>query len=359
MSAPRILGFATQGAGGNDEARLRRLLAEMDSQFFAFDYSRKAASFRALLGELKRNRDGVAVMEGTGIAGGGALLLGRMLWGSRYVVSTGDAPGPFVAAQAPLLGPLWWLYEFLLCRYAAGYIGWTPYLAGRALSFGSPRAITAAGFNPFASAGDWPQQRSAIRRKHGIPEDAIVFGIAGSLAWNRRYGYCYGYELVRAMEHVHRKGVFALIVGGGAGLERLRGMAGSSVILTGPVAREEVPAYLSAMDAGSLPQSLDGVGSFRYTTKLSEYLAARLPVVTGQTPVSYDLDGGWLWRLPGDKPWGDRFIESLANLMQTVTAQDIERRRSAVPGELPEFDESRQVKRVTAFLEDLLAEVRA
>ena len=61
------------------------------------------------------------------------------------------------------------------------------------------------------------------------------------------------------------------------------------------------------MDVASLPQSVDGVGSFRYTTKLSEYLAARLPVVTGEIPLAFDLDDGWMWRLPGDAPWEERY----------------------------------------------------
>jgi hypothetical protein len=49
--------------------------------------------------------------------------------------------------------------------------------------------------------------------------------------------------------------------------------------------------------------SVDQVGSFRYTTKLSKYLAFGLPVITGQIPLAYDLDDGWIWRLAGDAPW--------------------------------------------------------
>ena len=42
--------------------------------------------------------------------------------------------------------------------------------------------------------------------------------------------------------------------------------------------------FLAAFDLASLPQSVDRVGSFRYSTKLSEYLAAGLPIVTSQIP---------------------------------------------------------------------------
>src|SRR5204863_4201797 len=94
-----------------------------------------------------------------------------------------------------------------------------------------------------------------------------------------------------------------LLVGDGSGRARLEaraaGLPAGRVVFTGRVPQDELPAYYSAMDVGSLPQSVDRVGSFRYTTKLSEYLAFRLPVVTGHIPLAYDLDGGWLWRLPG------------------------------------------------------------
>ena len=35
--------------------------------------------------------------------------------------------------------------------------------------------------------------------------------------------------------------------------------------------------------------------------------------------MAYDLDDGWMWRLPGDVPWGERYIEALAELNAGVT----------------------------------------
>jgi hypothetical protein len=98
---------------------------------------------------------------------------------------------------------------------------------------------------------------------------------------------------------------------------------------------------------------------FRYTTKISEYLAARLPVVTGRLPLAYDLDGGWLWRLPGHSPWDPKYHEALAALMERMTPCELNARRSAVPSELAEFDRERQVERTTAFLLDILNERKA
>ncbi len=179
----------------------------------------------------------------------------------------------------------------------------------------------------------------------------------GSLAWNERVGYCYGAELVRAAARVDREDIRVLVVGDGTGRARLEELAGDrlgrSVLLPGPVSRDEVPLALAAMDVGSLPQSVDGVGSFRYTTKISEYLGAGLPVVTGEIPLAYDLEDGWLWRLPGDAPWDERYVEALADLMRTLTPVSLEDRRSRVPRDDPLFSLERQRRQVCGFVRDV------
>ncbi|HWE35323.1 MAG TPA: glycosyltransferase [Isosphaeraceae bacterium] len=357
----RILAFATQGSGGDDEARLRGLLAALPAEFFPFDRRAKKASLRALRAAIRRDRPDLVVMEGTGLAGGLAVLAGRLLHGVPYVVSSGDAVGPFLAARRPILGPFAAAYERLLCRLAAGFIGWSPYLTGRALTFGTPRAMTAASWAPAPRSGEHlASARAEVRGRLGIPPDATVFGIIGSLGLTRRVGYCYGLELARALAKVDRPDVRALIVGDGDGRPRLeeigRSIPGGRLVLTGRVPRDAVPDHLAAMDVASLPQSVDGVGSFRYTTKISEYLDAGLPVVTGRIPMAYDLDGGWLWRLAGRAPWDEAYVEALAVLMRTITPEALATRRAAVPRSLPEFDRARQVARVTAFLTELIAD---
>ena len=353
---PRIAAFATKGTNTNDEHRLRRLLSGHDARFLPYDKSAKRRSGIGLLRWVLANRPDLLVMEGTGLGGGLVCLLTRLLVGQRYVVSSGDAVGPFVAGIAPLLGPVFGTYERLLCRLCSGYIGWTPYLAGRALTFGAPRAMTAAGWSDRLPA---PDARLRVRAKLGIPLDSLVFGLVGSLDWNRRYGYCYGWELVQAARAVDRPDVYVLIVGGGSGLDRLREAAGDrlgrTILLPGPVPADQVVDHMAAMDVGSLPQSVDGVGSFRYTTKLSEYLAAGLPVVTGQIPLAYDLDDGWLWRLPGNAPWSPAYTSALAALMGSVTPAQIGwKKAAAVASPSPLFDVDRQVASATSFIADLL-----
>ena len=149
-----------------------------------------------------------------------------------------------------------------------------------------------------------------------------------------------------------------VIVGGGDGQAKLADLAGdrigTRIHLTGNVPQAEVFDYLLAMDIASLPQSVDGVGSFRYTTKISEYVAAGLPVITGQIPLAYDFHGKWLWRLPGENPWDPRYIDSLTDLMQGITRDELEHRRQNVPAALPDFCREEQIERATEFVNDLL-----
>jgi hypothetical protein len=109
------------------------------------------------------------------------------------------------------------------------------------------------------------------------------------------------------------------------------------------------------MDVGSLPQTVDAAGALRYTTKLSEYVAAGLPVVTGQLPLAYDLDDGWMWRMPGDAPWHPEYLSALASLMHTVSQEELGAHRARVPTGLTLFDRTAQQRRVAALIRDIMA----
>jgi hypothetical protein len=350
----RVFCFANQGSGHGEERRIQSLTRGVGAETLPFDRSHKARSSLRLLRRIFRERPDLVVMEGTGLAGGVAVMAGRTLAGVPYVVSSGDAVGPYIRLGHPRLAPVAALYERLLCRFSAGFIGWTPYLVGRALTFGASRGMTAASW----SAPARPEDRERRRRQIGIPQDALVFGLLGTLDWTEGVGYCYGKELVDAVMRSDREDVCAVVVGDGSGLETLRELAGPElgrrVFLPGRVPGEEVTSYLAAMDVGSLPQSVDRVGSFRYTTKISEYLAAGLPLVTGQIPLAYDLDEGWIWRLPGEAPWDPRYVEALADLMGTLSREELDARRRAVPDAAPLFDRQRQERSVTGFLSDLM-----
>ena len=130
---------------------------------------------------------------------------------------------------------------------------------------------------------------------------------------------------------------------------------GSRVLLPGRVPQDEVPDYLAAMDVGSLSQSVDRVGSFRYTTKLAEYFAASLPIVTGEVPAAYDLDDGCMWRLPGHAPWFT-YVTALADSWRISPADIVQRRQAISQRRTEPFDKAVQQRRMRAFIEDLLAD---
>ena len=355
---PAILAFATQGVGGDDEARLRDLLHRLPVVWFPFERTNRKKSFFGILRIARERKYRLFVMEGTGAAGGVALILSRWLYGTPYVVSSGDAIAPFLSSRWPAYKLLFRIYETALYRNSAGFIGWTPYLVGRALTLGATRGMSAPGWAPYApDPVRLAESRDRIRKRLGIPDNAIVVGIAGSLAWADRVGYCYGYDLVRAAILANSDSVRVLIVGDGDGLARMKELAGDrvgrTIFFTGRVPRAEVTDYLAAMDVGSLPQSVDGVGSFRYTTKVSEYFSVRLPFVTNEIPLAYDLDYGGLWRLPGKSPWDPVFIKALAEFMSNLKIESIDRMRRSIPSYTIEFDRQIQINRVTQFVKDL------
>jgi hypothetical protein len=360
LARPRLLAFATQGSGGQDEQRLRALLSRLPAEFLEVDRSAgRLGTWLRLVETLRETRPALVVMEGTGLAGGLALLAS----GVRYVVSSGDAVGPWVAQRHPWLGPLFSLYERALCARAAGVIGWTPYLAGRALGLGAPRAMTAPGWADDAvPAEERAAVRAEFRARAGIPADALVVGMAGSLAWNARRQSCYGMELVRALERVRRSDVHVLVVGDGEGRERLEREVSpgrrARLHLVGRVPRAEVARWLCAMDLASLPQTLDGVGLFRFTTKLPEYQAAGLPVLTGRLPAAYDLPGAWV-RLPGSAPWDARYLDALAAALDGMDRERLAALRAQAVAARAPFSREAQEEAVAAFVSELLGEAAA
>jgi hypothetical protein len=353
----RIVVAASQGTGSGDEDRIRALLGSFDAEFIPFNRTQKRQGFFDCFRRLRSGGFDLFVFEGTGFSIGMAAILGRILYRRRYVFSSGDAVAPYLSARLPFAKLIFEIYERLLYRCCSGFIGWTPYLVGRALTLGATKAITAAGWAPYAcDAEEMRIARIEIRNQLEIPQDAIVFGLVGSLSWSNKYQYCYGAELIRAAGRA-KSAPYVLIVGDGSGLPHLKALAGEAlgktILLPGRVGRSDVPRYLAAMDIGSLPQSVDGVGGFRYTTKLSEYRDVGLCFMTNEIPMAYDLDQGDIWRLPGPSPWSEQFLKAMATLMDAMTIEEVETRKRSVTSS-NEFDKLRQVDRVTAFINDIL-----
>lgn len=117
-----------------------------------------------------------------------------------------------------------------------------------------------------------------LRRELGIPHEALVVGLVGSLEWSELTGTAYGWDIVEALSHLRDQPVWALIVGAGSGRARLMSRASElrladRVQFPGNVPHVDVPRYICAMDVCVSTQSNDAIGRSRTTAKLPEYLA--------------------------------------------------------------------------------------
>jgi len=310
---------------------------------------------------LQRETWDLVYLEGASAGTGLPLILASRKWGQRYIVSSGDPVGGFFHTTR---GPLWgWAMERFERQFysrSAGFVGWTPYLTGKAIQMGAPRAVTVEGgvdlarFRPLS-----PDQRKASRSRFNVPPDALVCGVVGSLIWTKRQQYCYGLELVETLRHLHRKDVFILIVGDGDGRrmleDRLPQTLQHRVRFTGRLEDDDVVAAMNAMDIGFVTQTLDQLGVYRLTTKLPEYLACGLAVAMSPIPGYYDYAADVAWALPAKHPASEQFHRECAAWLDTLTREEIAAKaRCARRVAEQRFDYTMLGRRFANFVKELL-----
>ncbi len=363
MARPRMLCISTAGPVGQDIRRIRRLTEGLpvDCAIWGLDRSRsRRENMQAVWERLRRERPDLVYLEGTGIAAGLPLIRAARAWGQRYVVSSGDPVGGFFrVTQGPLYGFAFGIYERLLYRHSAGFIGWTPYLTGAALKLGAPRAITIEGGVDLETFRPYPEaQRRALRRRYGIPETHLVCGVVGSLKWVSRQRYCYGLELVEMLRYLRRDDVTVLIVGDGDGRPQLEARVPdglrSRVVFTGRVEPAEVVELLNVMDIGFITQTLDELGRYRLTTKLPEYLAAGLPIAMSPIPGFYDYVYPAGWALPEGHPADPAFHRKLAAWLDELRREEVRARAAHALPRARRFGYGVLRPRFAAFIGDLL-----
>ena len=327
-----MLGVNTAGKNSADALRMRRLagrLADWDIAYFDLDKGDKRGQAGELAALLSSTAWDLIYQEGTGIAGGLPIIRAARSRNLRYIVSSGDpVSGFFRATKGPAFGAAMELYEKELYRRSAGFVGWTPYLSGRAIEMGAPRAVTVEGavlldkFQPFS-----PEDRAAAKAKFGLDTGHIVCGVVGNLTWTPRQQYCYGLELVETLRRIKRPDLSVLIVGDGSGKatleERVPEALRPRIVFTGRLQEAGVVEAMNAMDIGFITQTLDSLGSFRLTTKMPEYLACGLPVAVSPIPGFFDYVGEAGWPLPPFHPASATFAEQCAAWLETVNRADI------------------------------------
>ena len=149
-----------------------------------------------------------------------------------------------------------------------------------------PNGVDPALFDPARFTDD---ERAALRRRYGVPDDAVLVTFVGT------FGAWHGVPvLAEAIRRLAEDGGTSpqlrfLLVGDGPTLdevrETLRPAAGSAT-LTGLLPSDEIPLMLSASDMLVAPHvpNPDGTPFFGSPTKLFEYMAA------GKAIVASDLD---------------------------------------------------------------------
>jgi glycosyltransferase involved in cell wall biosynthesis len=307
----------------------------------------------------------LVILEGTGIAGGLNAIRAAREGRIRYIVSSGDPIGGFFrTVRGRAVGAAFERYERTLYRNSAGFVGWSPYLTGMALKMGAPRGVTVeGGVDLRAYSVPSVEERAAARAALGIPSDHLVLGVVGSLTWTSRQQYCYGLELVEALRQLRRQDVTMLIVGDGDGRMQLERRTPAHlrdrVVLTGRIGADEVPTFLRAFDVGFVTQTLDGLGSYRLTTKLPEYMAAGVPVAMSPVPGYFDYVADAGWALPEGHPASPSFHDRLAKWIDGLTREDVEERRApARRAAETRFDYEQLSRRFAAFVTHVIAQER-
>jgi glycosyltransferase involved in cell wall biosynthesis len=123
------------------------------------------------------------------------------------------------------------------------------------------------------------EDASRLRRDLGL-DDSFTVGLVGSLNWNRRYGMCYGWELVEAFGRLDPQlSTRGVVIGDGDGRTHLEARARAlgvahRILFLGRVPYAELGLYLRLLDVAVSTQTNNRVGNVRTTGKLPEYMAA-------------------------------------------------------------------------------------
>ncbi len=155
------------------------------------------------------------------------------------------------------------------------------------------------------------EEKAAIRKKFGIPEDAFLVIFVGRLGREKSIDLLIDYwnQAVKPEENM-----YLLIIGGGPEEEDLRSQiarlgCGKRVIMSGKVEHPEMPPYLLASDI-YVTASLSDTNSI----SMLEGMAAGLPVLQRTDPINADQVRD------GENGWSFETAEEMAELLRRYRA---------------------------------------
>ena len=123
-----ILVYSTLGSGSHDEQRIVRLLVNFNIYLVSFDRSKKFSSAIKIIKEAKKHKPCLIIQEGSGFCGFFSLLFCKFVLGISFIVSSGDAIGPFLSAKYPffyiIFHPLSVSCYFIFCIIAIIIFSW-------------------------------------------------------------------------------------------------------------------------------------------------------------------------------------------------------------------------------------------
>lgn len=149
-----------------------------------------------------------------------------------------------------------------------------------------PNCIDPEIFNPSRFAAG---ERNALRRRHGIPEDAVVATFIGT--FGKWHGVDQLAQAIRRLveerrDELQRLKLHFMLIGDGLLMPLVKELIANEVCqpfctVTGLVPQADAPAYLAASDIFLSPHvaNQDGSRFFGSPTKLFEYMAMGKPIV--------------------------------------------------------------------------------
>ncbi len=162
-----------------------------------------------------------------------------------------------------------------------------------------PNCVDPAVFDPARFSRD---DMAELRRRNGIPEDALVAGFIGTFGqWHgvEFLAECIGDMVRDDIGWLERNKLHFMLVGDGLKMPVVRQFVGTPpasrfVTLTGLVAQSEAARYLACADLLLSPHvpNTDGSGFFGSPTKLFEYMAMEKPIVASALGQIEDVIAG-------------------------------------------------------------------